>query len=256
MLEQKQNYRTVFVRTNEQLETWEEPYGGYVVFVERSVFLSSTSRRHAERAYVCRVGDSEKLFDSASSPKTSDCPNRTPSWGLLRGRARAVAWLLATHPEVQDALDGKKHEEALRAVQAHRAAVEQARIVGAYQVLAGQGVGYVSTPDLAKLMGVRAAELNSFLRTAGFATKDGRQQHAVNPAYAHRDSGANVSWNPVGAAAIWEVAFAAGLALEPPDQLLRLLRKRFPYLPAWALIDEAERLNQTQSPLGQQDAAA
>ena len=229
----------------ERRESWEEHYGRFTVFVERH-----TTERHwngrripktVEYAHVCWACSGDILYKADPGDKATRSVRATTGFGLTPARPpreEVLAWLFAEYPETQDI------EQATAAAQRQAQAAQRAgyvarvREIGVFPFLAEEGVGYVSTPDLAKMMGITPSQLGSFLRTAGLAVRDGKRWTATNPALAHRENGSYVSWNPVGAEAVWVAAYAHGVTMEPPHALLSLLRKRFPYLQEWAAIDE------------------
>lgn len=230
----------------ETTETWEEHYGQFVVFVERH-----TTERHrdgrrlsktVERAKACRIGCGDILYEV--DPSDRNLMAQRPSNGknlaqFARPREEVLAWLFANHPEARAAAKAATDSCKAEGVAQRTACIARVRELGILPFLVEEGGGYVSTPDLAKMMGITPSQLGTFLRAVGLATREGQKWMATNPAFIHRENGTYVSWNSVGAEAVWAAAYAHGVTTEPPEMLLRHLRKRFPYLPEWAVIDEA-----------------
>lgn len=236
------------------IESWEEHYGDFILYVERHTGDSGRYRTSfSEKAYVCKAGDSARLYEVESSSTSGHLLRQGETGGPtnpLDARDQALQWLTEYWPGASAALAQAAEEEARLAaaaqaaeaekqVQARAAALQRIRDIGPFQFLAERKTGYLDTPGVAKMLGMATRDLNKFMQAEGYVNREGGKWVTTKKEYFHRASDAQIFWNAVGIQAIWNLAREKGLVEGDDAVLQEKMFVQVPWLGEWKLIADA-----------------
>ena len=230
------------IEVSSERHKWIERLGEYVIAVEEinydvERYRSGTS----QRVYVCEAGSDVRIFEATSSVISGHLLRKgSKPTGSLNSRASALEWLITNIPAAKKAYADLQHKVEVDARQKLHDEVVICSTVGPFQYLNLQQQACLGTDRLAGMLNISTRRLNTWLVSKGYLRKENGRWVSCKPELSRGHFGTQVRWTAVGIQTIWTTALSEGLTSEPLSELLKKLRSRFGWGPAWVIIDEAQ----------------